>query len=121
MRNTPIVFLAAGTLAATALLGGCGSDDGTKTAGKAVEKVTGKSGVTMKGDSELDTAAYALVRVQSAKYSDYEIDGNTVRLKVRRGRALAGSECTIINAATETDYPNATFVIVEAGGKETPC
>ena len=98
-----------------------GDDDGTKRAEQAVESVTGSNDAELKGSSPLDAAAYALVSVQSQKYEDYEIDGNTVRLKVRDGVTLSGSECTIIQAATSTDYPDATFVLVESDGTETTC
>lgn len=102
----------------TILLTGCGGDDATE---KAVESVAGKSDADLKGNSPLDAAAYALVSVQSQKYEDYEIDGDTVRLKVRKGVTLGGAECTIIGAATGADHPDARFVLVESDGTETTC
>ncbi len=114
--------LAAALFAVSILpLSACGGDDKTDKVEKAVESVTGSSDAKLKGDSALDTVAYALVKVQSAKYEDYDIDGNTVRLKVRKGITLAGSECVIIESATGNDHPDASFVLVESDGKETKC
>ncbi len=106
-------------LAAGLALTGCG-DDETEQAEKAVESLTGDNDVELKGNSELDAAGYALVAAQGDKYSDYEVDGTTVRLFVADGAELSGAECVIVTAATETDYPDATFVVV-ADGEETVC
>lgn len=103
------------------VLSGCGEESATDRAEAAVEEVTGERGVELKGNSRLDAAAYGLVSAQSSKYSDYEIDGSTVRITVRDGVTLNGSECMIVNAATEVDYPDATFVLVTPDGEETTC
>ncbi len=119
LKRTGAATAIAATL--TILLAGCGGDDATEKAEKAVESVAGKSDADLKGNSPLDAAAYALVSVQSQKYDDYEIDGDTVRLKVRKGVTLGGAECTIIGAATGADHPDAKFVLVESDGTETTC
>ena len=116
-----------GALMVSALVacGGGNSSDGGGTGAKDVEKkvesAVGKSDAKLKGSTALDAAGYAITSVQSSKYSDYEIDGTTVRLSVIKGVALNGSECTIIEAATASDHPDATFVLVESDGTETPC
>lgn len=115
-----MTLLALALTAAT--LAGCGGDDdGTTAAEKAVDSVAGPSKAKLKGNSPLDAAAYAVVRVQSDKYRDYEIDGTTVRLLVRDGATLSGSECVIVSAATQADHPEASFVVVAPDGTETPC
>lgn len=106
---------------AATTLAGCGGDDSAAKAEKAVDSVAGPSKAKLKGNSPLDAAAYALVRVQSEKYRDYEIDGTTVRLIVRDGATLSGSECVIVSAATNADHPDATFVVVAPDGTETSC
>ncbi len=75
--------------------------------------------IKMKGNSELDTAAYSLQAVMSSKFSDYEIEGNTVYLIVRDGATLSGSECIIVTSAVAADNPGATFVIDDHGTKTT--
>ncbi len=102
--------------------GGGGDEGGTApTGGGSTEASTAATGGESEGGSTLGIAASALVRVQSMKYEDYEVDGDTVRLKVRDGVELAGSECVIIDAATGADYPDAKFVLVEPDGTETAC
>ena len=103
-------------------LAGCGDKtaEPTQTAQQAAEKVTGKKKVKLKGNTPLDAAAYSVTSVMSSKFKDYHITGNTVRLVVKDGAALSGSECTIINAATKADHPNATFVI-DSGSATVTC
>lgn len=85
-----------------------------------MEKVTGDNDVDLKGSSALDAVAYGIVAAQSTKYDDYEIDGDTVRVFVKDGVTLSGSECVIISAATSADHPDTTFVIVD-GDEEIIC
>lgn len=87
---------------------------------QAVEKVTGKNKIKMKGNTPLDAAAYSITSVMSGKFKDYQISDNTVRLIVKDGATLSGSECTIINAATKADHPNVIFII-DDGGKTITC
>ena len=103
-------------------LAGCGdkAQEPVQAAQQAVEAVTGKKKIKMKGNTPLDAAAYAVTSVLSGKFKDYHITGNTVRLVVKDGAALSGSECTIINAATKADHPNATFVI-DSGSATVTC
>lgn len=109
-------------VASLVALGACGGeDDATKSAEKAVEKVLGSNDVELKGNSPLHAAAYAVVSVQKEKYSDYDIDGSTVRITVRDGVTLSGSECIIINGATDADHPDVAFILVESDGTETTC
>lgn len=108
------------------LLAACGDDGGSSNADtdrveEVVDGVVGDNDVELKGNSELDAAAYGIVAVQSEKYADYEIDGDRVLLKVRDGAELSGSECIIVTAATEVDHPDTTFVLVEPDGTETAC
>lgn len=122
----PVVAGVAAVVMSLGALSACGSGGGTsdKAADDAVKSVTGKGGkgkstATRKGNSELDTAAYALVTVMSSTFSDYEIKGDTVRLIVTDGKALSGSECTIVTSAVSGDHPDATFVIDDHGEKTT--
>ncbi len=108
------------TLGLSIGLVGCGSGEETDQATDAVEQVTGDNDVELKGDSDLDAVGYALVSVQGEKYSDYEIDGDTVRLIVKEGAELSGSECAIISASTGADHPDISFVLV-VDGEETAC
>ncbi len=129
-RPRPVTarLLSAGLASLTVLtLSSCGSDDGsggggsdTERAEKEVEKVTGDNDVDLKGDSPLDAIAYGIIAAQSTKYDDYEIDGDTVRVFVKDGVTLSGSECVIISAATSADHPDTTFVIVD-GDEEITC
>lgn len=108
---------------AAPILASCGDDGTTSNVQKVqeeVEKVTGDNDVELKGNSRLDAAGYAIVAAQSGKYDDYEIDGDTVRLFVKDDVELSGSECVIVSAATSTDYPDATFLIVD-GDEEIAC
>ena len=104
------------------LLAGCGdkAQEPVQAAQQAVEAVTGKKKIKMKGNTPLDAAAYAVTSVLSGKFKDYHINGNTVRLIVQDGATLSGSECTIINAATKADHPNVAFVI-DGGGQTITC
>ena len=103
-------------------LAGCGdkAQEPVQAAQQAVEAVTGKKKIKMKGNTPLDAAAYAVTSVLSSKFKDYHINGNTVRLIVQDGATLSGSECTIINAATKADHPNVAFVI-DGGGQTITC
>lgn len=103
-------------------LAGCGdkTEESTQAAQQAAEKVTGKKRVKLKGNTPLDAAAYSVTSVMSGKFKDYHITGNTVRLVVKDGVTLSGSECTIINAATKADHPNATFVL-DSGSATVTC
>ena len=103
-------------------LAGCGdkAQEPVQAAQQAVEAVTGKKKIKMKGNTPLDAAAYAVTSVLSGKFKDYHINGNTVRLIVQDGATLSGSECTIINAATQADHPNVAFVI-DGGGQTITC
>ena len=103
-------------------LAGCGdkAQEPVQAAQQAVEAVTGKKKIKMKGNTPLDAAAYAVTSVMSGKFKDYHINGNTVRLIVQDGATLSGSECTIINAATKADHPNVAFVI-DGGGQTITC
>jgi len=103
-------------------LAGCGdkAQEPVQAAQQAVEAVTGKKKIKMKGNTPLDAAAYAVTSVLSGKFKDYHINGNTVRLIVQDGATLSGSECTIINAATKADHPNVAFVI-DGGGQTITC
>lgn len=108
------------------LLAACGDDGGSSNADtgrveEVVDGVVGDNDVELKGNSELDAAAYGIVAVQSEKYADYEIDGDRVLLKVRGDAELSGSECIIVTAATEVDHPDVAFVLVEPDGTETVC
>lgn len=103
-------------------LAGCGdkAQEPVQAAQQAVEAVTGKKKIKMKGNTPLDATAYAVTSVLSGKFKDYHINGNTVRLIVQDGATLSGSECTIINAATKADHPNVAFVI-DGGGQTITC
>ena len=103
-------------------LAGCGdkAQEPVQAAQQAVEAVTGKKKIKMKGNTPLDAAAYAVTSVMSGKFKDYHINGNTLRLIVQDGATLSGSECTIINAATKADHPNVAFVI-DGGGQTITC
>ena len=103
-------------------LAGCGdkAQEPVQVAQQAVEAVTGKKKIKMKGNTPLDATAYAVTSVLSGKFKDYHINGNTVRLIVQDGATLSGSECTIINAATKADHPNVAFVI-DGGGQTITC
>ena len=103
-------------------LAGCGdkAQEPVQAVQQAVEAVTGKKKIKMKGNTPLDAAAYAVTSVLSGKFKDYHISGNTVRLIVQDGATLSGSECTIINAATKADHPNVAFVI-DGGGQTITC
>ena len=103
-------------------LAGCGdkAQEPVQAAQQAVEAVTGKKKIKMKGNTPLDAAAYAVTSVLSGKFKDYHINGNTVRLIVQDGATLSGSECTIINAATKADHPNVALVI-DGGGQTITC
>ena len=103
-------------------LAGCGdkAQEPVQAAQQAVEAVTGKKKIKMKGNTPLDATAYAVTSVMSGKFKDYHINGNTVRLIVQDGATLSGSECTIINAATKADHPNVAFVI-DGGGQTITC
>ena len=103
-------------------LAGCGdkAQEPVQAAQQAVEAVTGKKKIKMKGNTPLDAAAYAVTSVLSGKFKDYHINGNTVRLIVQDGATLSGSECIIINAATKADHPNVAFVI-DGGGQTITC
>ena len=103
-------------------LAGCGdkAQEPVQAAQQAVEAVTGKKKIKMKGNTPLDAAAYAVTSVMSGKFKDYHINGNTVRLIVQDGATLSGSECTTINAATKADHPNVAFVI-DGGGQTITC
>lgn len=115
-RLAPAVLL----VLAAPILASCGDDDTTSKVQEEVEKVTGDNDVELKGNSRLDAAGYAIVAAQSGKYDDYEVDGDTVRLFVKDDVELSGSECVIVSAATSTDYPDATFLIVD-GDEEIAC
>lgn len=103
-------------------LGACGgsSDSGNKVTDDAVNRATGMKTSHLKGKTKLDIAANSVTSVMSSKFSDYEINGNTVRLIVKDGAELSGSECTIITAGTSSSAPDATFVI-DDHGKKTTC
>ena len=103
-------------------LAGCGdkAQEPVQAAQQAVEAVTGKKKIKMKGNTPLDAAAYAVTSVMSGKFKDYHINGNTVRLIVQDGATLSVSDCTIINAATKADHPNVAFVI-DGGGQTITC
>ena len=117
----PLAISGAAWVAALALAG-CGdkAQEPVQAAQQAVEAVTGKKKIKMKGNTPLDAAAYAVTSVLSGKFKDYHINGNTVRLIVQDGATLSGSECTIINAATKADHPNVAFVI-DGGGQTITC
>lgn len=119
--------LAASGAALLAVLALAGCSDKAKEPAQAVqqavEKVTGKNKIKMKGNTPLDAAAYSITSitsVMSGKFKDYQISDNTVRLIVKDGATLSGSECTIINAATKADHPNVIFII-DDGGKTITC
>ncbi|MBX3633048.1 MAG: hypothetical protein KF695_09070 [Simplicispira sp.] len=116
--------LAASGAALLAVLALAGCSDKAKEPAQAVqqavEKVTGKNKIKMKGNTPLDAAAYSITSVMSGKFKDYQISDSTVRLIVKDGTTLSGSECTIINAATKADHPNVIFII-DDGGKTITC
>lgn len=109
-------------LLAVLALAGCSdkAQEPAQAVQQAVEKVTGKNKIKMKGNTPLDAAAYSITSVMSGKFKDYQISDNTVRLIVKDGATLSGSECTIINAATKADHPNVIFII-DDGGKTITC
>lgn len=109
-------------LLAVLALEGCGdkAQEPAQAVQQAVEKVTGKNKIKMKGNTPLDAAAYSITSVMSGKFDDYQISDNAVRLIVQGGATLSGSECTIINAATKADHPNVIFII-DDGGKAITC
>lgn len=112
-------------LLAVLALAGCSdkAQEPAQAVQQAVEKVTGKNKIKMKGNTPLDAAAYSITSitsVMSGKFKDYQISNNTVRLIVKDGATLSGSECTIINAATKADHPNVIFII-DDGGKTITC
>lgn len=112
-------------LLAVLALAGCSdkAQEPAQAVQQAVEKVTGKNKIKMQGNTPLDAAAYSITSitsVMSGKFKDYQISDNTVRLIVKDGATLSGSECTIINAATKADHPNVIFII-DDGGKTITC
>lgn len=109
-------------LLAVLALAGCSdkAQEPAQAVQQAVEKVTGKNKIKMKGNTPLDAAAYSITSVMSGKFKDYQISDSTVRLIVKDGTTLSGSECTIINAATKADHPNVIFII-DDGGKTITC
>jgi hypothetical protein len=112
-------------LLAVLALAGCSdkAQEPAQAVQQAVEKVTGKNKIKMKGNTPLDADAYSITSitsVMSGKFKDYQISDNTVRLIVKDGATLSGSECTIINAATKADHPNVIFII-DDGGKTITC
>lgn len=126
-RSTAVVLVALALAWTTSACGGGSGSDGSEGSGASTpaeatadQGATGDDGNSGAG-STLDIAADSIVTVQSQKYEDYEVDGDVVRLSVREGVDLSGSECVIINAATEVDHPNAKWVLVEADGTETAC
>lgn len=126
MASYPTLTISGAALLAMMALAGCSdktaesTQAATQAAQQAAEKVTGKKKVKLKGDTPLDAAAYSVTSVMSSKFKDYHITGNTVRLVVKDGVAMSGSECTIINAATKADHPHAAFVI-DSGSATVTC
>lgn len=122
MKITRMKFAALVAASSLVLLGACGSDDASSAPSDKTTETTSQGGDSTEPEitSSLDIAARSLSTVMSEKIEGYEVDGNTVRLKVRSGITLSGSECVIINAATESDHPDATFILVN-GGEEITC
>lgn len=127
IRRTMVGGLVALAFAVSACGGGSDDDgsgasapaDATVEATSAQGDAVGSGGTGTR--SALDIAATSIVRVQSQTYESYEVDGDSVRLMVRDGVPLDGSECLIIESATGVDHPDATWVLVERDGTETPC
>lgn len=77
-------------LLAVLALAGCSdkAQEPAQAVQQAVEKVTGKNKIKMKGNTPLDAAAYSITSitsVMSGKFKDYQISDNTVRLIVKDG------------------------------------
>lgn len=103
------------------LLGACGSDEAPAASDKPTQTAAGADGGELPEiTSTLDIFARSIASIMRQKIEDYEVDGNTVRFKIKSGITLAGSECVIIDSATQGDHPDATFILVN-GGEEITC
>jgi hypothetical protein len=120
MKSTAVVLVALASALSACGSGGGSRSEGSGVAAPADQGATGGDGGAGV-DSTLDIAGKSIVTVQSQKYEDYEVDGDVVRLAVRDGKELDGSECLIIDSATGADHPEAKWVLVEADGTETAC